>query len=88
MYGGGFATIPAYLADLFGTPDGRRHPRPPAHRLGHRRHPRPGGGQLHARLPARPGPAAFAGLQHHDVYPGRDAGAGPAVQPAGAADRA
>ena len=55
MYGGGFATVPAYLADLFGHAVGRRDPRAAAHGLGDGRHPRPGGRQLHARLPARPG---------------------------------
>ena len=33
FYGGGFATVPAYLRDLFGTYQVGRHPRPAAHRV-------------------------------------------------------
>ena len=55
MYGGGFATIPAYLADMFGTQFVGRHPRPAADRLVHRRHPGPGAGELHPRVPDRHG---------------------------------
>ena len=47
MYGGGFATIPAYLRDLFGDDACRRHPRPPAHRLVGGRRARSGHRQLH-----------------------------------------
>ncbi len=54
MYGGGFATVPAYLADMFGTQMvGAIHGRlltawATAGILG------PRGGELHARVPARP----------------------------------
>jgi len=73
MYGGGFATVPAYLADLFGTQMvGAIHGRLLT-ALGDRRHPGPCGRQLHARLPARPRHPARAGLQPDDVYPGRHA---------------
>ena len=41
MYGGGFATIPAYLADMFGTQYVGRDPRPAAHRLVGGRDPGP-----------------------------------------------
>ena len=40
FYGGGFATVPAYLKDLFGDAAGRRDPRPAADRLVGRRHRR------------------------------------------------
>jgi MFS family permease len=48
MYGGGFATVPAYLADIFGTQF-----------VGaiHGRHRRSGGGELHPRLRNRGGSA-------------------------------
>jgi hypothetical protein len=42
MYGGGFATLPAYLADIFGTQMVGCHPRPPDHRLVGRRRRRSG----------------------------------------------
>ncbi len=42
MYGGGFATIPAFLADIFGPAERRRHPRGPAHGLERGCHRRPG----------------------------------------------
>ena len=37
MYGGRFSTVPAYLADIFGNSDGRRHSRPLDHRMVRRR---------------------------------------------------
>ncbi len=40
FYGGGFATVPAYLKDLFGGLAGRRDPRSAADRLVGRRHRR------------------------------------------------
>ena len=58
MYGGGFATIPAYLADLFGVSYVERDPRPAADGLVDGRHPRAGAGQLHPRVPDRPRRAA------------------------------
>ena len=54
FYGGGFATVPAYLRDLFGTAAGRRDPRPAPHRLVGRRCRRPAHRQ---RLPRRRGDA-------------------------------
>ena len=42
MYGGGFATVPAYLADVFGTQMVGRDPRPAAHGVVGGRHHRPG----------------------------------------------
>ena len=51
MYGGGFATIPAYLADIFGT-QSSGHPRTAAHRLVDRRHHRSRDRELHSRVPA------------------------------------
>jgi hypothetical protein len=62
MYGGGFATVPAYLADLFGTQMvGAIHGRlltawAAAGVL------RPGPGQLHPRVPDRARRAEGAGL--------------------------
>jgi MFS family permease len=54
MYGGGFATIPAYLADMFGTQMvGAIHGR---------LHPRTGAGQLHPRISTRPRRAEGAGI--------------------------
>ncbi len=48
MYGGGFATIPAYLKDLFGGwATSAPYPRPPADRVVHRRHRRPTHRQRH-----------------------------------------
>ena len=54
MYGGGFATIPAYLADLFGVGNVERHSRAAAHGVVDRRHPRSRARQLHPRVPDRP----------------------------------
>ncbi len=71
MYGGGFATVPAYLADMFGTPLCRRHPRLAAHRLVDGRHSRSGAGELYPRVSDRPRRAEGAGLQHHHVRHGR-----------------
>ena len=74
MYGGGFATIPAYLADLFGTQFVGRHPRPSADGLVDGRRPGTGAGQLHPRIPAQPRRAHRVRLQHDPVHPGRPAG--------------
>ena len=71
MYGGGFATVPAYLADLFGTQMVGRHPRPPADGMVGGGHLRPRAGELHPRIPAVDRRAARAGLRHHHVHPGR-----------------
>ena len=49
FYGGGFATVPAYLRDLFGTVPGRRDPRPAAHRVVGCRHRRAADHQRHPR---------------------------------------
>ena len=54
MYGGGFATIPAYLADMFGTQYVGRHSRPAADRMVGRRNPRARAGELHPGIPDRP----------------------------------
>ena len=53
--------------------DGRRHPRPAAHRVVGGGHLRPGDRQLHARVPARPRRAARAGVRHHRLHPVRPA---------------
>jgi MFS family permease len=70
MYGGGFATIPAYLADIFGTQVRRRHSRPPAHGVERRGHTRAAARQLHPRLPVESRRAERAGLQHDAVHHG------------------
>ena len=73
MYGGGFATVPAYLADMFGTQMvGAIHGRLLT-AWADGRHPGAGGRELHARIPVGPGPAARAGLQPDHVHPGRHA---------------
>jgi MFS family permease len=51
MYGGCFATIPAYLADIFLHAICWRHSRASAHRLVDGGHCRPGDRELHARHP-------------------------------------
>ena len=53
MYGGGFATIPAYLRDMFGTMHVGRDSRPAAHRLVGGRRARAGAGELHSPVPDR-----------------------------------
>ena len=71
MYGGGFATIPAYLADVFGTKYvSAVHGRlltawSAAGVLG------PGAGQLHPPVPDRSRHPEEPGLQRHDVHHGR-----------------
>lgn len=87
MYGGGFAAIPAYLADLFSTGSVGGDPRPPAHGLERGRDPRTGGLQLAQRGAAAGWPAAGAGRRSHDTRPGDAAPRGLPVQPAGAAHR-
>ena len=88
MYGGGFATIPAYLADLFGTQHvGAIHGRlltawSVAGIIG------PVVGELHPRISACPRRAAGPGIQHHDVRARRDVARRPDLQclhPAGQA---
>ena len=86
MYGGGFATVPAYLADMFGTQFvGAIHGRllTAWSTAGHRS----GGGELHPRVPARSRRAARSALQHHHVHPVRDADRGPDLQLPGQAGR-
>ncbi len=51
MYGGGFATVPAYLKRHVRHPLCRRHPRHAAHRLVGGGHLRAGAGELHPRVP-------------------------------------
>ena len=62
FYGGGFATVPAYLKDLFGTIAGRRDPRPAADRLVGRRRRRAADRQRdrrpRRRRPASPAPTS------------------------------
>ena len=53
MYGGGFATIPAYLRDLFGTTPGGRDPRPAPHRVVDGRRARPALVSYIAQVPDR-----------------------------------
>ncbi len=67
MYGGGFATIPAYLSDIFGTQFvGAIHGRLlTAWSLAGHRGADPG--ELHPRVSDRPRGADGAGLQFHDV---------------------
>jgi hypothetical protein len=48
MYGGGFATVPAYLADMFGTRFRRCNSQMAADRVVNGRHHRTRGGQLTA----------------------------------------
>ena len=82
MYGGGFATIPAYLRDLFGTAQvGAIHGRLlTAWSLRGRR--RAGAGELPPRVPDRPRRAEGRRLHGHDVPDGRAAGRRVRVQPA------
>jgi hypothetical protein len=79
MYGGGFATVPAYLADMFGT-QFVGHPWPAADGVVDGRHHRPGRRQLHPRVPASGWRAARSALQHDDVHPLRHAGRGTDLQ--------
>jgi Na+/melibiose symporter-like transporter len=74
FYGGGFATVPAYLRDLFGHLPGRGDPRPAADRLVGR-----GRGRAADRepVPRRPGQAGLAdrlGLPAGPADHGRGAG--------------
>ena len=70
MYGGGFATVPAYLRDMFGTRYvGAIHGLlitawSMAGIFG------PGAGELHPPVPHRPRRAEGAGLQRHHVHHG------------------
>ena len=81
MYGGGFATVPAYLADMFGTQFvGAIHGRLLTAWAVDRGHHRPGGRELPARIPVRRGGASRQALRQHDVHPVRDAGRGVDLQ--------
>ena len=82
MYGGGFATIPAYLSDIFGIALRRRHPRPAADGLvgGGRR--RACAGELHPPVPDRPRRRQGRRLRLHHVPHGRPARRRACVQPA------
>ena len=73
MYGGGFATVPAYLADIFGTKVRGRDPRTSSHRMvgGGRR--RRGSHRPRARGADPRWCAEGAGLRYDDVYHGRAA---------------
>ena len=62
MYGGGFATVPAYLRDMFGTRYVGAIHGLADHRLVDGRHLRPGAGELHPRVQDRPRRAEGAGL--------------------------
>ena len=74
MYGGGFATVPAYLADMFGTQFvGAIHGRS-ADGVVDRRHHRSCGRELSARIPACRRRSARPALQHDHVHPLRHAG--------------
>ena len=75
MYGGGFATIPAYLADTFGTQLRRCHSRTAADRMVDRRHHRSGARELHPGGADRGRRPASAGVRLHDVHPRGSAGA-------------
>ncbi len=70
MYGGGFATVPAYLRDMFGTRYVGAIHGLSAHRLVDGRHLRPGARELHPRVQRRPWRAESAGLQRHHVHYG------------------
>ena len=87
FYGGGFATIPAYLQGPVRQLPGRSHPRSSADRLvGGRR----GGTAHHQRLPRRrghPGRAHRGRLPAGPAHDGRRAGRRLRGQPAGASGR-
>ena len=74
MYGGGFATVPAYLAGHVRHALRRRDPRHAADGVVGGRHLRPGAGELHPRVQRHPRRAEGAGLQHHHVHHGGVAG--------------
>ena len=85
MYGGGFATIPAYLcADLFAHCSGGGYSRPSADGLVCRRGRGAGTGQLPPRLSDQARRAQGRGLHGNDVHHGRAARWRVRVQPAGA----
>ena len=70
MYGGGFATVPAYLADIFGTQFvGAIHGRLLT-AWSAAGHPRSGAGELHPRVSDRAGRPGGPGLQRDDVRAG------------------
>lgn len=62
MYGGGFSTVPAYLADLFGT----RY----VGGIHGRRHLRAGADELHTPVPGGARRTALAGLHRHHAHHG------------------
>ena len=82
MYGGGFATVPAYLKDMFGTRYVGAIHGMVADRLVGRRHLRAGAGELHPAIQRRSRHAEGAGLQRHDVPDGGAAGRRFPLQPA------
>ena len=70
MYGGGFATVPAYLKDMFGTRYVGAIHGLSDHRLVDGRHLRAGPRQLYSRIQHRSRSAEGAGLQRDDVHHG------------------
>jgi hypothetical protein len=80
MYGGGFATVPAYLADMFGTQFVGA-----ADRVVNGRHHRARGGQLPARVSIGSRCATRPALQFHHVCAVFDADRRPDLQPVGKA---
>ena len=74
MYGGGFATVPAYLEGHVRHALRRRHSWLADHGLVDGRYLRPGAGELHPPVPDRSWRAQGAGLQHHHVHHGGAAG--------------
>ncbi len=81
MYGGGFATIPAYLRDIFGTAQVSAIHGRLLLALVRGRHRGPGAGELHPRVPDRPRCGARSVLFVHDVFDGRPAAARLPEQP-------
>ncbi len=76
MYGGGFATIPAYLADMFGTQFVGRHPWPTPYGVVDGGHPRAGGRQLPARHAYRRAGHLRPDLRTDPLHHGGHAGGG------------
>jgi hypothetical protein len=76
MYGGGFATVLALPCRHVRDAVRGSHSRTLADGMVDGRYHRPGGGELHPRVSACGRCAARPALQHHDVYPLRDAGRG------------
>ncbi len=74
FYGGGFATVPAYLKDLFGTLEVGCHPRSAAHRLVRSRSGRTLGGQRFPRCRGQTGHPHQRRVPTCPVHHGRCAG--------------